>query len=461
MKKMVYGIGLVCYSLFAQNAAVSSYLDPQTSGYADVRIREVRVPSSGHTLNTYWCTLGYWTTGSSHGYGGIQWTQDNSVGPKNYIYSQWNDYSTCPYNDPATQVMTFGGEGTGVKSINNDALNQWEPDIWHVTADRVWDEGDSTYFAYIVKNGKTGVWKHIITWSTPERSLRFTGSYCFMEDWWGRGEFREGHLRKGWNRVSSSETWQPITRYRYSINTGDIAPGGRSYNKRFNWYGGKSEDATGEYVYMGAGGNITCSNNNGTSFTITHSETSPQEEYGVAKIADFSALPNAEETKLTVTWKNDNRTVPQFAYYITVSDGLTDLISISDTMPEKRSEIIDISALDLDTKSYTVTLNILDMFDGKAEPVSTTIGDDVSISKQLNSHENKLAITLSENTLMFNKSIDSPLKFSLYNMSGRMIRSAIITNQKYTMTGSLASGTYLWKISNATMVQEGKLTVSQ
>ncbi len=367
----VYGMG------FGQDAAVSSYLDPQTSGNADVRIREIRVPSSGHTINTYWCTLGYWSTGTSTGYGGIQYTNDNSVGPKNYIYSQWNDYTENAYNDPNTQVMTFGGEGTGVKSINNDPLNQWKPDYWHVTADRVWDEGNQTHFAYSVRNGETGIWKHIMTWSTPERSIRITGSYCFMEDWWGRGEYREGHIRKGWNRSSSTEQWKAITTYLYNINGNDIVPGGRSYNKRTNWCGGKREDATGEYFYMGAGGDVASTNNDGTRYSMTRTETSPQDEYGAVKISDLRATVIDNSSKLVVEWKNDNTTVPQFAYYLSVTDAGSEVLTVSDTIPEKRSDTLDISSLSADNKSYTVTLNLLDMFDGEAKSKSITFGNGI------------------------------------------------------------------------------------
>lgn len=359
----------------AQNAAVSSYLDPQLSGNADVRIREVRMPSAGHSIGTYWCTMGYWTTGSTHGYGGLQWTPDNSVGPKNYIYSQWNDYSTNAYNDPATQVTTFGGEGTGVKSINNDPLNQWETDYWHTTADRVWDEGNNTHFAYIVKNGKTGVWRHIMTWSTPETSLRFTGSYCFIEDWRGDGEYRESQLRKGWNRLASSQNWTPLTTYKYKINSGDIQPGGRSYNKRTNWCGGKKTDATGEFFYMGAGGSTACTNNDNTNYIIARTETTPQEEYGVHRISKLTAIPFDGNNKLAVLWSWDSTTVPQFFYKITVKDGGTTVLTVSDTIPQKRSDTLDISSLSPNTKLYTITLEIIDFFDGNAEPKTATFGN--------------------------------------------------------------------------------------
>lgn len=363
----------------AENAAVSSYLDPVTSGKADVRIREVRMPSSGYTIGTYWCTLGYWTTGSTSGYGGLQWTPDPAKGPNNYIYSQWNDYSTAAYNDPATNVTTFGGEGTGVKSINNDPLNQWEPDYWHVTADRVWNEGNTTHFGFIVKNGKTGVWKHLMTWNTPEANLKLTGSYCFLEDWRGDGEYRESQIRKGWDRKSDTERWEALTTYKYNINDYDIAaPGRRSYNKRTNWAGGIKSDATGEFFYMGAGGTVSSTNNDETMYTIARAEKSPQEEYGVHRIADLKVIPFDNNSKLAVEWESDSLTVPQFIYTISVKQGSSTVLTKTDTLPQGRSDTLDISSLDLLSKSYTVQLDVVDFFDGNAIPFTREIGAEAS-----------------------------------------------------------------------------------
>lgn len=438
----------------AQNAAVSSYLDPQISGNADVRIREVRVPSSGYSICTYWCTLGYWTSGSTHGYGGLQWTTDNSQGPKNHIYSQWNDYSTAAYHDPATQVKTFGGEGTGVKSINNDPLNEWQPDFWHVTADRVWSEGNNSHFAFIVKDGETGIWRHIITWSTPEANLRFTGSYCFIEDWRGDGEYRESQIRKGWNRSSSTENWTPLTTYKYNINDGDIAPGGRSYNKRTNWCGGIKSDATGDFFYMGAGGFVACTNNDNTNYTIARTETSPQQEYGVHRISDLKATMFEGDNKLAVHWNWDSTTVPQYSYSIEIKDGNTTVLTKSDTIPEKRADTLDISSLSPSSKGYSVFLEIVDFFDGKSDPKTVTFGDgSVSVYDNLERSNRKISIiNQGEKTIIVNPQFNNNWNFKLFSLNGKLLYSQknisdsqIILNNSLR---SLSSGVYIFRIDN-------------
>lgn len=464
MKKMLRFVPLLCGIGLAQNAAVSSYLDPVLSGNADIRIREVRVPATGHTMDTYWCTMGYRTTGATHGYGGIQWTRDNTIGPKNYIYSQWNDYSTNAYNDPKTIVMTFGGEGTGVKSVNNDPQNQWEPGYWHVTADRVWDEGNNTHFAYFVRNGKTGVWRHVMTWSTPEKSLRFTSSYCFIEDWWGLGYYREGHMRKGWNHLSAYKQWKPITTYRYSINTRDIAPGGRSYNKRTNWCGGKSSDASGEYFFMGAGGSVACTNNHNTNFTIPRTETAPQEEYGVIEVSTLDAKFIDNKRKLVVAWSNDSTTVPQFAYTITVSDGEEELLVVTDTVPQKRSDTLDVSSLMPEEKMYTATLDLIDMFDGNAEPQSVAFGKQDVSSVSLGSGNivlRQLSLSEAGNALLFNHEFSTPVEFRLYTLRGALLYREITTGRVTGVQKRLSEGAYVWQVFHDGEVVSGSLIITQ
>lgn len=433
MRNIFIIIIVLATMLSAQNAAVSSYLDPRTSGNADVRIREVRIPSSGYSICTYWCTLGYWTTGSTHGYGGLQWTTDQSQGPKNHIYSQWNDYSTSAYNDPATQVKTFGGEGTGVKSINNDPKHPWAPDYWHVTADRVWNEGSNTHFAFIAKDGETGIWRHLMTWRTPESNLRFTGSYCFIEDWRGDGEYRESQLRKGWNRLSSNSEWVPITTYNYDINDNDIRPGGRSYNKRTNWAGGKKSDDTGEFFYMGAGGSISCTNNDNTNYTIARTETLPQEEYGIHKISEFSKVVFDNNSKIALNWGWDSTTVPQFIYTLTVNDGNGVIIQKTDTIPERRNDTLDISSLSPDAKLYTVTLKIVDFFDGNADLKTLQFGKGAVSLKLGNMNLDIKNMIKQEGSRIYikNSNSDRNWDFNLFSLNGKKLKSIEDINENH------------------------------
>ncbi len=230
------------------------------------------------------------------------------------------DAAVSSYLDPKMIFQTFGGEGTGVKSITY--AYPWTPGYWNVLADRAWDVGNKTYTAFFVKDGKTGVWRHLITMNIP------------------------------------------IAHERYSVNAIDFTT--RSINKKTNWEGGKASDSTGEYFFMGAGGSISSTNNAGTVLTIARTAKSPQEEYGTSRIVRVSSSINPDKSKVIIEWAIDSLSVPQFSSRISIQDGMAVVATSMDTMPQRRQDTLDISKLTLDTKKYSFTLSVTDMFDGQS-----------------------------------------------------------------------------------------------
>lgn len=355
----------------AQNAAVSAYLNPNDNFSGDIRVKEVRVPASGLTPYTYWCTLG-WFSDSTSGYGGMQYTADGFQ----YRYSIWNDSAVPAWHDPRMSYTAFGNEGTGVTSWTY--AYPWSTDVWNVLADRAWDVGRHTMMAFFVKDGKTGVWRHLITWDVPLAHQRYGYySYNFLEDWSGTGEnYREYHSRRGWKRNSSSQAWFPITQENFSIVAGDTVEGGRCRNYRSNWQGGTRTGSDGEsFWFMGTGGSIAPSNNTGATWTIARAATSPQEEYGVAKVDELSATMDSQRCHLFVAWTMDSLSVPQFASRVTVLDSNgKKVLEVSDTLPQRRADTLDISNLSIGKQQYTVRLSVTDILDGTAAIRETVFG---------------------------------------------------------------------------------------
>lgn len=355
----------------AQNAAVSAYLNPDDNFSGDIRIKETRVPSSGLTPYTYWCALG-WFSDSTSGYGGMQYTADGFQ----YRYSIWNDYAVPAWHDSGMQYSTFGGEGTGVTSWTY--AYPWSADVWNVMADRAWDVGNHTMMAFLVRDGKSGVWRHLITWDVPLVHQRYGYySYNFLEDWLGTGEnYREYHSRRGWKRNASTRAWFPMTKETFSIVASDTLENGRCRNYRNNWQGGVRTDIAGEsYWFMGVGGSISPSNNTDSSWTIARSATAPQEEYGTANVDSLYVTEDVANQNLFVTWTMDSLSVPQFASRVTVldDDGRT-VLEVSDTLPQRRADTLNISGLSPDRQQYTVRLSVTDFFDGAAPVRSVAFG---------------------------------------------------------------------------------------
>lgn len=116
----------------AQNGAPSLYLNYQDNVEGDIIINSLRVPSDNQSpLNTYYCGM-LWN-GGQHA-GGYCGMQEHPAG-RNFIFSLWDDYLpqgaevTEEYADASTVVEPFGGEGTGMRSINYNI--PWKTGEWH------------------------------------------------------------------------------------------------------------------------------------------------------------------------------------------------------------------------------------------------------------------------------------------------------------------------------------------
>ncbi len=445
---------VIAGAISAQNAAVSSYLNPNDNFAGDIRIKEVRIPQAGYAINTYWCCMGWYGTvndfndSSISGYGGLQYTSDNTKGPHNYLYSMWENNADTAYIDPNMHWQNFGGEGTGLQSFTN--FYPWTVGYWNVMADRFWDVGTHTYSALIIKDGKSGVWHHLITIDVPATHERYSSNtYNFIEDWGGDGVYRQGHWRKGWKRRDSNKTWFPITSMTYSINSGDIGSSGRSYNKRNNWEGGTASDSTGQYYFMGAGGSISNTGNNGSTLSIPRTETNPQDEYGTASVTSVEATAIAGG-KLAVSWEIDSTTVPQFCYSISIDDGSGTVASKIDTVPQNRTDTLDISSLTPESQQYTLTLNVIDMFDNPAPPATTTFGNGTGIAN-IGKVSAKPSVGISGSHLSISGIADP--KVGIFDVAGRNIKTLDLRGSNGFSLDmkriGLGAGMYLVRVNSA------------
>lgn len=345
----------------AQNSALSSHLNYTTlSGSGNILINEVRVPAPT-TASTYYETLGWGGTGS--GYGGIQ-----QSGVRNFIFSIWDNAAhTAPirtvFRGHGTTTEGFGGEGTGLKSMNT-RLN-WQTDVWYTLASRCWPVGSHTYYGYWYRDGVSGKWRHLVTMDVAAANSAFSGgNTSFLEDWSSTGQNRrETNLRGGWKR-STGGTWQAATTARYSINGNDIGTGGRSYNYRNNWDGGKKSDATGEYWYMVAGGSATKpTTTQPANFSIPRAETRPA--YPAASVLSLEGTPAGG--RLILSWKTDSLTLPQFGHVIEVFDnpsfGGAALLRQAKGEPEQTSDTVGLAGIGEPGRTYYGRFAVVDLLD--------------------------------------------------------------------------------------------------
>jgi len=395
MKGILLAFFALATNIIAQNSAVSSHFNFGTDITGDITISEVRVPTSGLQSSTYYETLGFWGNkgnATGNGYGGIQ-ESDDSRGNKVHIFSIWHaldnpkDTASFPYAVYLGYGMTaeyFGGEGVGLKTwcLTKDPNHPlyWKPDVWYSHVVRAWDEGQHTFYGFFERDGKSGIWRHLSTIGVREKGIRIKGANdAFLEDWKDTGtKRRETNLRNNWRRENGT-TWKAAQSGYYSVNDWDLEVGKRSYNFRTNWDGGVKSDSTGNFYYMVSGGVTTAptsplaypSKTNNT-YPLVVSASKPNYTAGSVSQIVTKELAGG---KLEIKWWNDSTTLPQFSYGISIQKGTgSPLVSLVDTVPHARIDTIDISALDLETNLYTLTVSMTDIFDN-ASSKSITIGN--------------------------------------------------------------------------------------
>ncbi|WP_242118127.1 DUF3472 domain-containing protein [Aestuariivivens sediminicola] len=183
------GLAIVCsaMTLSSQNRAPSLYLNYQDHSPGDIIMNTLRVKSPSPKY-TYYCGL-LWNGGQDAG--GYCGMQEHPSG-RNFIFSLWDPISTsdpitADYAHPDTDLATFGGEGTGLRSLNYGI--GWNTDQWYTLLTRVWtDHLNFSYFGFWIYNQNDVSWQHMVTMKYPVPNLRFnTTTSSFIEDWRGNG----------------------------------------------------------------------------------------------------------------------------------------------------------------------------------------------------------------------------------------------------------------------------------
>ena len=379
--KMILWIGITSsctLTAFGQNSAPSAHFNFGKNITGDISICEVRIPANGVAFSTYYETLGFRgnkNNSTGNGYAGIQKSHDRR-GSDIHIFSIWHaiddpsDTKNFPY--PAylgygTKAEHFGGEGVGLKTWNFKL--KWQPDVWYTHLIRVWDVGKDTHYGFFVRDGSTGIWRHLSTIGVKEPTIKIKGpNDSFLEDWTASGKnMREIHLRNIWRR-DQKEQWHPTQSGSYSPNRGDLKPGKRSHNFKNNWNAGTRSDNTGDYYFMTSGGNDTrptpplkYPDQLRHSFSIKNPNTQPS--YPKVKIENVR-LANID-TKLSVSWDVTNTGLPQFSYHIGIFDNAQcsgdPLIKKSVVGPELRQHTVDLSNIKK-TPLY-LQIKVTDLFD--------------------------------------------------------------------------------------------------
>lgn len=141
---------------------------------------------------TYYCVVG-WGPG---GYSGIQ-----RISPTQRvaIFSMWNDHRNNVReieHGPGVHVQTFGGEGTGMKSMKEINWKDNQKVTFRVSGKKVYNEEDNAYNTWRCTGMYSldgHVWHLMATFERTGNPPFNGGFYSFVEDW-RRDHYHEGHL---------------------------------------------------------------------------------------------------------------------------------------------------------------------------------------------------------------------------------------------------------------------------
>ncbi|WP_103069692.1 DUF3472 domain-containing protein [Aquimarina sediminis] len=305
-------------SLFAQNSAPSSHLRANDNASGDILMKTVR--STITTDATYYSTMG-WNAGSEGGaYCGFQDSPDKG---HTFIYSIWDPSNgqtiTADYVGSGTVVENFGGEGTGLKSMNNTI--GWSLNEWNTVVTRRWDVGSHTFFGFWIRRGSQNKWYHMVTMNYPVAGVTFNGSTnAFLEDWLSTGSNkRRFEMKDGFKRKTNG-TWLPMSQGTYNRND---EPRSSNYTNAVD-----AGVSNGVY-FMQSGGNTSpsFSGNPPLTFTTSTSATpsNPTISFSIQSVSSS-----------TISWSVPLSSTPQFQYTIKVN-GTTVKSKIA---PEARSTSI-------------------------------------------------------------------------------------------------------------------------
>lgn len=422
--------------LSAQNRAPSVYLDYKDFYEGDIIINTLRVASPS-PLYTYYNAMCFGGGVDGGGYCGMQ----NSPQGPNFIYSLWDPTTVheairAEYIGEETNIANFGGEGTGLRSLNYKV--GWLPNQWYTFVTRVWNLNDHSYYGFWVFDQTNNSWHHLVTMNYPVKNLKFTSrTSAFIEDWMGNGSsVREIHRKEGWRRKLNSQ-W-------FALNQATIArisPDDGCANFIENYDGGVINN---EYFFIKSGGSNThpVTNISGTTINVSNNNTSPNFKSG--EITNLTFKRNIDS--LEINWAVNNSKSPQFSYtvelYNNSSFNGTPITSYSEIKPQARQAKIKIS--NLLSGTFYLKMFINDIFDTRSNVLTNVITE---ITK-INSNSD---ITITPNpafSSLFINGINEIAKISIYDINGNLVYSKVSDNKHLDVNG-YQSGIYIVKIETA------------
>ncbi|MBQ8399359.1 MAG: DUF3472 domain-containing protein, partial [Clostridia bacterium] len=241
---------------------------------------------------------------------------------------------------PAGADDAFGGEGTGMKSIQD---YNWQDNSWYTMVLHSWQDSETgtTFAGQWFLDQATGKWTLLTYYDTHLINSAFTGGMSlFQENYSTNSKDAQREFNtKGIYVVDAADgAWK-------SINSASISYGdGGAANK----IGAHDFGATNDYFWGMAGGAVAdqdaynAASTTRAAFTISQPETPT---LGTLSISD--PVLSEEDGEYTVSWQTSDTGTPQLSYLVEIID------EAGETILSKQGTRPDVSAVSLGTLTAT------------------------------------------------------------------------------------------------------------
>jgi hypothetical protein len=442
MNKILLSVAIFIFQYFmiivvnAQNRAPSVYLDYNDYDDGNIIINTLRVVEPS-PLYTYYNAMCFGGGVDGGGYCGMQ----NAPDGHNFIFSLWDPVSVhdtirAEYIGDGTNVANFGGEGTGLRSLNYSI--GWLPNQWYTFVTRVWNLNNHSFYGFWIFDHSNNIWHHLVTMNYPVNNLKFSSrTSAFIEDWAGNGsEVREIHRKNGWKRKLNSQ-WVSFNQATISRVSPD--PGCANYLD--NYDGGIISN---EYYFIKSGGINTHPNTNlsGTTIYLTNSNTSPNFQAG--EISNL--IVNNHIDSLELLWTVNSSKSPQYSYTVEFYNNSaftgSPIASFSEINPHTRKTKVRIN--NLPSGNYFYKIFISDIFDNHSNELTNSFTGLSDIKKSTNISINPNPA----NNLLFVNGLIGNTKILIFDFSGRLIFNEKVTINQIDIS-NFQNGIYTIKIETA------------
>ena len=357
-----------------KNDSVSKSLIPTAgpgvrSWFSDRRLAEgvyveQFIPASGDAPFIYWSGTNFYI-GERGGYLGLQ----NNKGVEfegtpfyhNNIFSIWDLEGDGPghkleleYASPGLFVDTFGGEGTGLRTLHP---MPWETDtLYGIVIRRWYKEGeDRTHTGMFLYSFKTEIWTHYVSLTLPERDAKIEQDnfYGFLELFWGDSLGHHGAYGSHF-RLHEGGIWDKPIRYEAD-----------AVGEPSTW---KSQLFDGERSILITAGGTFDNQQNSHIYHLYQPEEKPR-PVKVPVVSLTSAICTPSRIAM-ISWSVDMRNSPQLSYTIEIKKNREDessLVTYSDIFPHIFSASFELPS-SLEAGEYVAKIIVKSIFEEDSQP---------------------------------------------------------------------------------------------